>query len=71
VQAQLSSNEGTLLIEVEDNGVGFSSASDLTSIGLKSLQTRVAALGGTIAFESRKNGLSVNVELAISARKRK
>ncbi len=69
-QVQLSEHAGMLLVEVEDNGVGFTSAGSLTSIGLKSLEARVQALNGSISFQSGKNGLTVNLEFDITTLKR-
>lgn len=63
---QLSTHEGCLLVEVQDNGIGFASASNLTSIGLQSLENRVQALNGSINFESSKSGLTVTLEFDIT-----
>jgi signal transduction histidine kinase len=64
---QLSKHQELLLLEVEDNGTGFSSATALTSIGLQSLQARVQSLNGNISFESRNTGLTVHLEFDVTA----
>jgi signal transduction histidine kinase len=51
IQVALSSRDGTLVVEVSDNGGGFEPGASNGS-GLVGLRDRVEALGGTICVES-------------------
>jgi signal transduction histidine kinase len=44
-----------LILEVQDNGRGFSTVSDPHSLGLRGMRERVTPLGGEITIESYSN----------------
>jgi PAS domain S-box-containing protein len=69
---RLSSSEGTLTMEVRDNGLGIDQeiqakiASGKTpGVGLRGMRERVVAIGGTFVIESTTSGTSVLVTLPL------
>jgi signal transduction histidine kinase len=65
---QLLGHEGRLHIMVEDNGHGFDvdSAGQQKGLGLKSIDSRIKYLGGTIQFDSSpQHGTVVNMEIPV------
>lgn len=60
---QLQMHEQLLTITVEDNGVGFNTATIVNGLGLHNLQTRVLSMDGNYTFESEVGkGTSVYIE---------
>jgi PAS domain S-box-containing protein len=70
VNVLLEQRGETLLLVVEDDGVGFPSiGSGATMIGLQSMRERAAAIGGTVEIEPTPNGgATVLTRIPISAR---
>jgi signal transduction histidine kinase len=69
VTVRLRSDDGELLLEVEDDGVGFEPASpELRSrhLGLTSMEERAARLGGRLEIDSAP-GTGTSVRLAVPA----
>jgi signal transduction histidine kinase len=63
---QLSYNNHTLYITIEDNGTGFdvSKKNKSKGIGLKNVETRVRSLGGSLNIKSEKGqGTSILIEI--------
>jgi signal transduction histidine kinase len=54
-QVRLGVDDGWLLVEVRDDGVGFSAGS-VAGVGLSSMHERVAELGGDITIDSVVGG---------------
>ena len=53
VEVRLSSDDTALALEVHDDGVGFDPSGEFPGhLGLRSMQERVTALGGTLQIES-------------------
>ncbi|WP_042479795.1 tetratricopeptide repeat-containing sensor histidine kinase [Solitalea canadensis] len=64
---QLSFQEDVLSITVEDNGKGFDLTTATNGAGLSSIQTRVAALGGSFELTgSINNGTTVFIEFDLA-----
>lgn len=66
ILVQCSQEENSMLITVDDNGIGMDveKAKESKSLGIKSLQNRVDLLNGKMEIISEKNkGTSVNIEL--------
>jgi len=67
VTIQLIKHENELSILVEDNGIGFDAERVLKNnktTGLKSIQSRVAFLNGSVFFDSRPSkGTTVSIEI--------
>jgi signal transduction histidine kinase len=60
---QLSQYDNNLVMTIEDNGIGFDLAKSKSSggIGLKSMESRVAYLGGTIEIETAPGKGTVSI----------
>ena len=52
VDVTLSRINGSLLIEVEDDGTGFDASSTPSGRGLEGLADRLSALGGTLGVDT-------------------
>ncbi len=67
VEVSLVANEGSLILMIEDNGVGFDNNDKLiNSLGLKSMQKRVEDLNGKFTIDSTKlRGTTVISEIPI------
>jgi len=66
VHVGLQIDEGKVLLDVQDDGVGFDAAAAIyeRSLGLFGMQERVYAFGGQVRFESRPlHGATVIVEI--------
>ena len=67
-------NNGRVLLQVEDQGIGFDPETSNTTqdhIGLASMQERVDAMGGTLTIDSQPSqGTRVTVEVALNAGKK-
>ena len=59
---QLSSNDGLLTVELEDDGVGMKGRSG-GSMGLSNIERRVQALRGRVAWSSPEAGSGTQVHL--------
>ncbi len=71
VSVQLTHNQRTLLVMVEDDGQGFDPAAagqgPRKSYGLLNMKFRVQSLGGTLLLDSRPGrGSTINVELPLA-----
>ncbi len=67
---QLSYSEGQLGIDVEDNGIGLPSADQrkrAQGSGLKSIESRMNTLNGTMRIQSNERGTSVSLEFNTDA----
>jgi signal transduction histidine kinase len=65
ISMQLISENNTLLLMIEDNGIGFDAANEFKSIGLENMKSRVAFLRGIITLESNKKGTSIIIEIPL------
>jgi PAS domain S-box-containing protein len=66
INVQLIQNDKSVVLTVEDDGVGFDINLSLQDggLGIKNIQSRVIALGGNFSFDSRNNyGTSVLIEI--------
>ncbi|MDO5615535.1 MAG: histidine kinase [Cruoricaptor ignavus] len=64
VQCTLENN--LLLIDVEDNGVGFDLETEKRNLGLSNIEKRTKALNGTLKIETApNNGTIINIECKI------
>jgi PAS domain S-box-containing protein len=65
VQVRVTANEGLVVVEVSDDGIGGADAS--TGSGLRGLTDRVEALGGTLTIASAAGaGTSLRAEIPVS-----
>ena len=63
---RLAIHDGTLQLELRDNGKGFDPALPVDGHGLSSLRTRAAALGGTLAIVSAPGaGTAITLDVPI------
>lgn len=56
VEVRLGRRNGSLLLEIEDDGVGFTPAGTDVGNGLSNLAARLEGLGGGLAIDSRPGG---------------
>lgn len=62
LKVHLNYKENQLLIEAQDNGVGFDLASKKEGIGLINIKKRIELIGATFNYNSEKNkGTSINI----------
>jgi ligand-binding sensor domain-containing protein/signal transduction histidine kinase len=67
VHVQLSANAPSLVLQIEDDGCGLSSDSNVHGHGLGSMRERVLALGGTMRVETgAKGGTSLEFTIPIT-----
>ncbi|MCW3032068.1 MAG: sensor histidine kinase [Solirubrobacterales bacterium] len=66
VRVAVSVFAGEVCIEVQDDGVGFETASLDGGFGLAGMRERAALAGGTLSFDSGKNGTLLRARLPIS-----
>jgi len=65
VNVELKSENDTVLLIVEDNGIGFDPSQIAKGVGMDSMQERLIAVGGKVAIESeRSKGTRVVATLA-------
>lgn len=65
---QLQKNEDQIILEIEDDGIGFDLAQKSQGIGLKNMNLRVEQLGGKISIYSKKGeGTQLLVELSVDS----
>ena len=63
VIVQISQNDNTLILTVEDDGVGFDSSKITYGLGLKNIKNRVRLINGKVDIHSVKGeGTTINVE---------
>lgn len=62
VQLQLSRNEDTVSLTVEDDGTGFDTASGKAGMGLSNIRDRVDYLNGKLDVQGDGKGTSVHIE---------
>jgi two-component system, NarL family, sensor kinase len=63
VLVQLGTQDNQFMIAVEDNGIGIPETKMGTGMGMENLSARVAALGGEMEIDSRKNiGTTIYLE---------
>ncbi|WP_170141383.1 sensor histidine kinase [Flavobacterium aquicola] len=65
ISIQLISENGSLLLMIEDNGIGFNTEKEFKSSGLENMKSRVAFLKGIITLESNKKGTSIIIEIPL------
>lgn len=67
INVQLNYKTAVFNLIIRDDGIGFNVAalqSSQTGIGLKSMQSRAALIGGTFSFRSSENnGTSISIEI--------
>lgn len=66
VLVQINLNDISLILTVEDDGVGFDKTKNYEGIGLKNIESRVAYLDGKWKLEVDRNGTSNNLEFNIN-----
>jgi signal transduction histidine kinase len=69
VDVDLRGEDGRLLIVIADNGRGLAAddIESLSGVGLRSIRTRVARLGGVVTIDSTEAGTSVNMRIPLTA----
>lgn len=65
VKVLLKKEKGHLVLEIQDNGVGFDPPSTVSrgGLGLKGMRERAEQLGGTVNLQSNTNGTTIRVEV--------
>ena len=67
VEVNLTRNHDSLNILIEDNGIGFDPSKSTGGLGLKSIESRVESLNGTIVFDSAPGrGTTVSIDIELS-----
>lgn len=63
VIVQISQNENTLSLTIEDDGIGFNKSEVVLGLGLNNIENRVKLINGTVEIISAKGeGTTINVE---------
>jgi len=65
VHISIASDDGELLIEVRDNGIGFDTAARRNGFGLAGIEERVALAGGRLSLRSGADGTHLAAALPI------
>ena len=66
IMVQIARQSDSISFTVQDNGCGFDATAETEGIGLQSIRTRIASLGGNIQIDSKAGvGTEINVELRI------
>jgi len=67
VEVSLVANKESLVLMIEDNGIGFENKDNLiNSLGLKSMRNRIENLEGTFTIDTMKNrGTTIIAEIPI------
>ena len=63
VRVSVARQDGELVIQVQDNGVGFDAAAPTSGFGLAGMRERVYLAGGTVELQSGENGTLVRARL--------
>ena len=65
IKVALTQESNTIVLEIQDNGVGFDidSAEAKSGMGLKGMQERVEQFGGRLQIQSNESGTTVRVEV--------
>ncbi len=67
IDVQIIRNEDQLTISVEDDGIGFDSTDPSKTIGLESLQQRIASIGGELTFDStNRSGTTIFISIPVN-----
>ncbi|MEL6578190.1 MAG: ATP-binding protein, partial [Cyanobacteria bacterium J06621_12] len=67
VNLDLSTVEGQVHLNIQDNGIGFDPSINTTGFGLQSMTERIAALRGTFKiFSDRSQGTRIKIEIPLS-----
>lgn len=62
VIVQISQNENTLILTIEDDGIGFDKSEITYGLGLKNIENRIRLINGTVDIVSEKgNGTTINI----------
>ena len=64
----VTASGGAVLVEVQDDGIGFAPDARGWGFGLVGIRERVFLAGGTVTIESGKRGTRVRAELPAHAR---
>jgi signal transduction histidine kinase len=68
VNVQITFNDSTLAISIQDNGRGFQPAAASSGNGLTNMKRRMAEVGGSCLFESGPGrGTTVHLRLVIES----
>jgi signal transduction histidine kinase len=65
VSVQLTSDDNTLIITLEDDGIGMDPQKKINGIGLKNIKDRVNYLSGNLHIDSNAHGTTVIIEAPI------
>lgn len=63
---QIIAHANQIVLNAEDNGVGFNSSNHYAGIGLKNIQSRVDFLHGKLIIDSNKLGTTIIIEIPIN-----
>jgi signal transduction histidine kinase len=67
VRVTVSASETAVSIEIQDDGIGFSTQTRATGFGLEGMRERVYLVGGTLTFDSGDGGTLLRAELPLRA----
>jgi signal transduction histidine kinase len=67
VRVAVSASETAVSIEIQDDGIGFSTQAATTGFGLEGMRERVYLVGGTLTFDSGDGGTLLRAELPLRA----
>ncbi|MFN0176046.1 MAG: ATP-binding protein [Saprospiraceae bacterium] len=65
ISVQINQIDGVLGIIIEDNGIGFDPDNITKGVELVSIEERCLKLGGSVSFESGKNGTTVFIDIPV------
>uniref|UniRef100_UPI0040471E42 sensor histidine kinase n=1 Tax=Flavobacterium sp. TaxID=239 RepID=UPI0040471E42 len=65
IQVDIVELEEELLLQIKDNGVGFSKNNSRSGIGLKNIEKRVEVLKGKFEINSSGKGVSLEIKLPL------
>jgi signal transduction histidine kinase len=65
VKVSLKKESNKIILEIQDNGVGFdiTSAKSQSGMGLKGMQERAEQFGGNLQIKSGTSGTTIRVEV--------